>query len=375
MMTRHQSNRFEEERLNLRRLKAVVDPRYLVDSLGFKVDRETSKEIRGECKVHGGDNKTAFRFNKETKTWVCFTHKCHEVNGYDIIGLIQSAMGYNFLDAVRYLGDLVGDVGDLAHKALDYERRREREDFINRYKPKKVSDAIVTEECLRQFKPFRSNHFLEDGFSNKTLNYFEVAGGYKDGYGYIRDIIPIRDVDNDLAGYHLRDVRIDVDDDYKYIHSRGFDKENVLYNLNKAKEYGKIMPLIVVEGEKSVWRCFDYGIYNVVACMGSSLTHGQANLLRSYALKGVIIMLDSDESGMRGTVNAVNELKKDMDVLPIFITEIEDDGKGLGPADLPKEVVCEYLGLESEVKDARRELCEIEGKDNEHKRENGGGTQ
>ena len=347
MMMTHQS-KFEDEKLNLRRLKSIVDPRYLVESLGFKIDRETSKEIRGECKIHGGDNKTAFRFNKETRTWVCFTRKCHELNGYDIIGLIQSAMGYNFLDAVRYLKDLVGDVSDLEQKYIEYERRREREEFINKFKPKTVSDSIVTEESLRQFKPFRSNHFNNDGFSNKTLDYFEVAGGYKDGYGYIRDIIPIRGVDGALEGYHLRDVRIDVDDDYKYIHSRGFDKENVLYNLNNAKEYAKTEPLIVVEGEKSVWRMWDYGIPNVVACMGSSITAGQVNLLRSHALNGVIIMLDSDEAGMMGTVKVFNELKDEMCIIPIYITEVGDDGKGLGPADLPKEVVYDYLG-KSEV--------------------------
>jgi len=364
MMMKHQSNKFEEERLNLRRLKTVVDPRYLVESLGFKVDRETSKEIRGECKIHGGDNKTAFRFNKDSRTWVCFTKKCHEVHGYDIVGLIKAALGLDFLGAIKYLQDLVGDVGDLSLKALEYEMRREKEDFINRYKQKTVSDSIVTEECLRQFKPFRSNYFLNEGFTNKTLNHFEVAGGFKDSYGCIRDIIPIRDVDGDLAGYHLRDIRPDADEDYKYIHSTGFDKENVLYNLHKAKEYGKTMPLIIVEGEKSVWKMYDYGIYNVVACMGSSITHGQANLLRSYALNGIIIMLDSDESGILGTVKAHTELKNSMDVLPIFITEIGEDGKGLGPADLSKEVVYEYLGLEREVKNAGRKFRETEGQDN-----------
>lgn len=363
-MTKHQS-KFEEDKINLRRLKSVVDPRYLVESLGFKVDRETSKEIRCECKIHGGDNKTAFRFNKETKTWVCFTKKCHEIYGYDVIGLIKGAMGLDFMSAVKYLKDLVGDVGDLSLKALEYDMRREREEFINRYKTPGVSDAIVTEECLRQFKPFRSNHFLDGGFPKETLDYFEVAGGFKDGYGYQRDIIPIRDVKGALVGYHLRDIRTDVTDDYKYIHSRGFDKENVLYNLDKAKDYGKSMPLIVVEGEKSVWKMYDYEIYNVVACMGNSITKGQANLLRTYALKGVIVMLDSDESGIRGNVNAHMELKNDMDVITIFITEVGEDSKGFGPADLPKEIVYRYLGLESEVKNAGRKFCEAEGQNNE----------
>jgi len=357
-MMKHQS-RFEEDRLNLRRLKSVVEPRYLLENLGFKVDRETSKEIRCECKIHGGDNKTAFRFNKETRTWVCFTRKCHEIYGYDIIGLIQAALGYDFLGAVNYLKDLVGDVENLSLKALEYEMRREREEFISRYKTDKVSDSIVTEECLRQFKPFRSNHFLNDGFSKKTLDYFEIAGGFKDGYGYIRDIIPIRDAKGELVGYHLRDIRIDVSDDYKYIHSKGFDKEHVLYNLDKTKDFGKTMPLIVVEGEKSVWRMWDYGIPNVVACMGNNITKGQANLLRSYALNGIILMLDSDEAGMRGTINACEELKNDMEVIPIYITETEENGKGLGPADLSKEIVYEYLGME--VENAGREFCKIEG--------------
>lgn len=353
-------SKFEEYRINLRRLKSVVDPRYLVESLGFQVDRETSREIRGECKIHGGDNKTAFRFNKETKTWVCFTRRCHEVYGYDVIGLIQASLGLDFNSAVKYLKDIVGDVENLSLKALQYEMKREKEEFINRYKGKGVSDSIVTEEALKQFKPFRSNHFLEDGFSKETLNHFEVAGGFTDGYGYIRDIIPIRDAVGDLVGYHLRDVRTDATDDYKYIHSRGFDKEHVLYNLDKAKEYGKTMPLIIVEGEKSVWRCYDYGIYNVVACMGSNITEGQRNLLCSYALKGIIIILDSDESGVRGTVNACNALKTKIDVVPIFITEVGENGKGLGPADLSKEIVYNYIGLKSEVENAGREFRKTE---------------
>jgi hypothetical protein len=70
-------------------------------------------------------------------------------------------------------------------------------------------------------------------------------------------------------------------------------------------------------------------------------------------------MLDSDEAGMRGTINACEELKNDMEVIPIYITETEENGKGLGPADLSKEVVYEYLGME--VENAGREFCKIKG--------------
>jgi len=331
-------NQFNDFKTKLKQLKSIVEPRYLIESLGFEVDRETSKEIRAECKIHGGDNKTAFRFNKETRSWICFTGQCHEIHGSDIIGLIQATSNLDFMAAVNYLKDLVGDVGDLGFKALQYELKREKETFIDRYKKDEVGDSIVTEECLSQFKSFRSNYFLEDGFSKETLDYFEIAGGYTDKYGFIRDIIPIRDVDSKLVAYSLRDIRHDVSEDRKYILSTNFDKNNVLYNLNRAKEYGETTLIIVVEGFKSVWHLFSCGIPNVVACMGSRITPGQQNLLCSYALKGVVVMFDCDKAGIAGTVSAYKDLKDKIEVIPVFITQ-----DGLDPADLAPERIYNYL--------------------------------
>ena len=344
MMTTRESKR-EDFRTNLKHMKNVVEPRYLIESLGFKVDRETSREIRGTCLIHGGDNTTAFRFNKETKTWVCFTRRCHEMYGYDIIGLIRSVTNLDFMSAVNYLRDLVGDVGDLAFQSLQYELKREKEEFIRINRQPEVSDSIVTEECLAQFKEFRSNYFFDCGFSDETLDYFEVAGGHTDKDGIIRDIIPIRDADGVLAGYSLRDIRHNADYDRKYIHTYGFDKDHVLYNLHNAKVYGESMPLIVVEGQKSVWKMHEYGIYNVVACMGSKLTSGQCNLLCSYAIKGVIIMMDNDVAGVKGTFSAHEDLNKRISITPIFITEVKENGEGSDPSELPKEVILEYLEM------------------------------
>lgn len=343
-MTTTRYSRLDEYRTNLKNMKNVVDSRYLLESLGFEIDRETPREFRGECRIHGGDNKTAFRFNKETKTWKCFTRHCDEIYGTDIIALIQAKMGVDFVGAVKYLRDLVGDLDDLGFKSLQYKMKREKEEFEGRYGKHEVSDSIVTEECLRQFKAFRSSHFLLDGFSNELLDYFEVAGGYTDKHGFIRDVIPIRDVDGKLVAYSFRDIRHDVSDDRKYILSTGFNKDKVLYNLHKAKEHSETKPIIVVEGFKSVWKLYSYGIPNVVACMGSQLTPGQCNLLLSYALKGVITMFDNDAPGIKGTAHAFSELSDKLPITPIFITEVGEDEKGLDPSDLSKEVIYNYLG-------------------------------
>lgn len=339
MMNSYKDN--QEFRYKLDRLKESVDPRYLVESLGFNVVRETAKELRGTCAIHGGDNKTAFRFNKVTRSWICFSHRCHEIWGSDIIGLIKAAMDTDFISAVKYLESLVGDISDSNY--IEYKRKKEREEFIRSKRNNHPRSNIVTEEHLKRFRPFRSRYFLDKGFSKETLDFFEIGGGYTDGKGYIRDVIPIRNNEGFLVGYGMRDIRDFTDYDNKYIHSLNFDKDSVLYNLHNAKHHVKDKPLIIVEGYKSVWRLWEYGIRNVVAVMGSTLCPGQVNLLYMYAINNIVIMFDNDGPGVEGCLKACEELKSKLNIIPVFITDVDENGKGLDPSDLSKDVVYNYL--------------------------------
>jgi 5S rRNA maturation endonuclease (ribonuclease M5) len=322
-------------------LKNSIEPHYLLESLGIEVDRETPKEIRSACYIHGGDNKTAFRFNKETKTWVCFTHKCHDIHGNDIIGLIKAVTGRDFMAAVKHLQYLVGDVSEVDY--IESKRRREIDEFVKSYDIVEMKPKSVCQTSLDKFKILRSNYFLKEGFSKETLDHFEIAGGWQDKHGLIRDIIPIRNYTGELVAYSLRDTREGVPDDFKYILTPGFDKDNCLYNLDKAQYYVDELPLIVVEGFKSVWRLYDYGIKNVVAVMGSGITEGQQFLLCAHAFKGAVIFFDNDFAGVSGTTKALNDLHNRVEVSPVFIQEVDENGKGLDPADLTKEQVYEYL--------------------------------
>ena len=325
-------------------LKATVDYAYLVQSLGFEIDRDGTKELRGPCIIHGGDNRTAFRFNKERGTWVCFTNKCNEVHGGDVIGLIQSVRRIGFMDAVEYLEDLVGDTGDYTENYTKYKMNKQTDELLKLYRHTEEIPAMVNDKSLAQFKSFRSKRFLKDGFKKETLDYFDIAGGYTDSHSVVRDIIPIRNVFDELVAYSLRDIRDNADTDFKYLLTPGFDKDHVLYNLNKAKDYCSDKPLIVVEGFKSVWKLYEYGIKNVVAVMGSGVTRGQQMLLSSYAANGVVLLLDGDLAGIKGTTKAYQGLKGNVFPLtPIFILDVDADGNSLDPADLSKDVIYNYL--------------------------------
>ena len=337
-MQKMQSNRDERWtnfKVKLDYLKDMVDPRYLVESLGIIVTRETAKELRGNCAVHGGDNPTSFRFNKDLKTWVCFSHKCHDVFGNDIIGLIRGMQKVDFMSAVNYLSNMVGDF-DSAIEGLKYRREKEQKEFVSYTKTEPYIHPKVSEERLLKYMGHRSTLFVKDGFSHATLDYFEIGGGYQTNDSLTRDVIAIRDIDSKLVAYSLRDIRPDADYESKYWITPGFDKDRVLYNLHRVVPIDG--PLIVVEGFKSVWRLHDYGIHNVVAAMGSKITHGQQKLLFSNALYGAIIFFDCDVAGVEGAMAAYEALRYRMDVWPIFITE-----EGLDPADLDRETAYSYL--------------------------------
>jgi hypothetical protein len=338
----YKEKRWEDFKDKLDYLKTSIDPRYLLENLGITIDHETYKEIRCSCPVHKGDNKTAFRFNKDTRTWVCFTHKCHESHGNDIIGLIKAITGKDFIGSVDYLKFLMGDTNEIDY--VESKRKREISTFIQSYDTVVLKHKSVNENSLNRFKTLRTGYFTRKGYKNSTLDYFEIGGGWVDSQDVAREIIPIRDHHGTLVAYSLRDIRDNnSDDDFKYILTPGFDKQNCLYNLNKAQKYGDTLPIIVVEGFKSVWRLYEYGIKNVVATIGAGITEGQQLLLCRYALKGIVMMSDNDKAGVDATIKACSALNGKLDIRPVFIQEVDGNGKGLDPSDLTQQQVYEYL--------------------------------
>jgi DNA primase len=327
----------EEATENLKLLKLSVDVRYLIESLGFTVSKDSAKELRAPCIIHGGDNKSAFRMNKDKRSWVCFTHGCHEEHGSDIISLIKASLNIDFKEALSFLENLVGDVSSYKKRLVEDKFKRDREKFIKEYRGVTL-ESCVSENNLQKYKPFRSDRFIKDGFDKQTLDYFEIAGGYVDTYKLQRDIIPIRDDSGTLVAYSLRDIRDNPpDDDFKYLLTRGFDKDHVLYNLHNVVPFVTKFPVIVVEGFKSVWKLYEQGIYNVVAIMGKTLLQGQARLLKAYASSGVLLMLDADKAGRKGIQNALDNYPE-LNITPIYILE-----EGADPSCLTTEQNYRYL--------------------------------
>ena len=332
----------EEFRYRLNLLKEAIDADTLLQHLGFQITKSTPREVRAACKVHGGDNKTAFRMNKETKNWICFSHSCHEDIGYDVISLVMKILNLNFAEAVKYLENLTGVNVYNNGGYVEFKRLKECKEFVDHVDNRQIPPAYVTETYLNSFKRFRSKFFEKEengGFPSEVLDEFEIGGGYVDKYGFQRDVIPIRNKEGELSAYSCRDITGEADEDYKYLLTEGFEKDGVLYNLHRAKEYmGESRTIIVVEGFKSVWKLYVAGYKNAVACMGSSITEGQHNLLYSTAFN-VVLLLDGDEAGIKGTLRSIKEMTGKIDFRPLFLPDAKRD-----PADHSIEELREIIG-------------------------------
>lgn len=338
----HQSSNSISERVA--RLKFSLDPEYILNHLGFSITKKTSKELRCACKIHGGSNASSFRVNLESKTWYCYSSRCHETYGNDFIALYRAVNSCSFMTALEELERLVGTTNISSAQFITFKQKQEQNAFVAQSNTETFIPSYVTEAKLKLFKPLRSNLFVGDGFTKETLDEFEVAGGFVDEDSIIRDIIPIRNDKGVLVAYSLRDTRKNVVYERKYKLTPGFNKDHVLYNLHRCKDILKSRPVIVVEGFKSVWKLHSLGITNVVACMGSALTPGQASLLFTYANK-VVLFLDNDMAGAIGLGSSFRLLKNKIDVVAEWITEVDPiTNKGLDPAELTDERLMYYVG-------------------------------
>ncbi|MGZ4811086.1 MAG: DNA primase, partial [Thermoanaerobaculia bacterium] len=119
-----------------------------------------------------------------------------------------------------------------------------------------------------------------------------------------RLIIPIHSETGALVGFGGRSLD---GTDPKYLNSpesEVFNKSRLLYNLHRSKDgMRKIDRAILVEGYFDAITIDHAGVPGVVASMGTSLTAGQASLMRRFTRK-VVIAYDGDEAGRNATLRA-----------------------------------------------------------------------
>ncbi len=268
----------------------------------------------GICPVHGGDNNTALLINDKEEfsgTWRCWTHQCHEHFGGNMVSFIRGLLSHekynwtnigdkeeSFQDTVQFIYKFLS----LEPKETNFyiKENKEKNDFINYTSilNNKVEEngRINRIDIQHKFKN-PSQYYLERGYSEGVLRKYEVFDCWEKGKKmYARAVVPV--YDNDLKYYMGCTGRTILKEQTpKWLHSKGLQSGQKLYNLWYAKKYIKeSREIVLVESPGNVWRLNEAEIYNSVAMFGSSLSDNQKLLLDSTGALTIVVIADNDKA-------------------------------------------------------------------------------
>lgn len=203
------------------------------------------------------------------------------------------------------LYEVIDDASEAFHQALKWTPNAADEYLHNR----DVAQDIITKFGFG-FAPDSWDYILRrlgQKHGEKKLELVGLVMPRKEKSGYYdrfrnRLMIPIHSETGALVGFGGRSLD---GSDPKYLNSPEselFNKSRLLYNLHRSKDaMRRYDRAILVEGYFDAIAIDHAGVPGVVASMGTSLTSGQASLLRRFT-RNVVIAYDGDNAGRTATL-------------------------------------------------------------------------
>lgn len=207
--------------------------------------------------------------------------------------------------------EVLDDASEAFHQALEWG-----DNFAQKYlRDRRVSKEIVTRYGFG-YAPDAWDYILRrlgQKHGEKRLELTGLVTPRKEKTGYYdrfrnRLIIPIHSETGQVVGFGGRSLD---GSDPKYLNSPEselFNKSRLLYNLHRSKDaMRRYDRAILVEGYFDAIAIDHAGVPGVVASMGTSLTPGQASLMRRFT-KNVVVAYDGDNAGRAATLRAAQIL-------------------------------------------------------------------
>lgn len=287
------------------------------------------------CPFHH-EKTPSFAINREGKYYHCFG--CG-VSG-DVINFIAEYENVEFLEACKILADKVGykipEFNDdpvikknINEKDEIYKVLRDTAVFYNKNLSKESAKPAINYLAKRGFdgdlvtrfgigysadydslpKYLKLKNYTDDIILKSNVCGKNVEGKLYDALGG-RLIIPIINVQNKVIAFGGRVLeKSSVQNKYKNTaNSPVFIKNKNLFGINivnKLKQRENIDSLIMVEGYMDVIALNKAGFSNVVASMGTSLTTGQATLVKRFT-DVVYVAYDGDKAGQMATLRSLD---------------------------------------------------------------------
>ena len=273
---------------------------FVLEKIGCKLIKYHSSKNFYSAANYNGDNTGAVNVYN---TKYLLIHNWTRENEFDDVSDIISLTQYNkkcsFVDAVKYLHNILG----LELTPYKKEEKKEKpdplavfENAINRHRA--IVDVAeihaIKEEAINDYVPLLYIDWLREGIMPWAAKKFGLAYSYK----YHRVVIPIRYwLDGTLVGFNQRTTVENYEElgIRKYFLTASYRKSLNLYGLwENREEIEDKKTVIICESEKSVLKRYSRNDGTCVALQGKKLSDEQRRIIIGLNVNEVIIALDND---------------------------------------------------------------------------------
>lgn len=226
--------------------------------------------------------------------------------GADAIGWLQDRQGLSFQEAVLELAQRCGISpveGDPQALQRWEQERRQRRDLLARRQRQRLQFHQALERQLVNGGP-AAELLRRRGLSPDTVRQWQL--GFADG----RLLIPLNDPSGQCLGFCGRAIAGQLP---KYRNSAGdllFQRNGLVFGLDRAA--GAIRRegmALLVEGPLDGIQLHQAGFCHAVACLGTSVSPLQLQLLRRHGMRHLLIGFDGDSAGRSATARLLEQLQ------------------------------------------------------------------
>ncbi|MDD2493876.1 MAG: CHC2 zinc finger domain-containing protein, partial [Tissierellia bacterium] len=150
------------------KINKYLDINKLLNHYKFNHIKQNGKMIRACCKIHDGNNPTAFVIDSETSLWYCHTNNC---GGGDVYDLVEKMENISFKNAVHWLASFFNvDISkcNVIERKNDYLSELNKWIKMMRNQKKIELKKFNIKEEIRLVTKFRN-------FKLETLQYFNLG--------------------------------------------------------------------------------------------------------------------------------------------------------------------------------------------------------
>lgn len=324
--------------------------RTLFSDIAGQREGRAGREVTATCPFCGKEKH--FSYSLVKPVWQCLVCK-EQGNWYQYL---EKRRGLDFRTALQELARAAGvEVPEYDQKL--YERRQKRISVLEeacRYlkgqlqtpegrpvldylRGRGYSDQDIEAMELGAYvsRPELLRHLQAKGFSREDLQDVDglLYGKDKDGKPYeidylARDFplsVPIHGLTGQAIGVAFRTLEPDRKDKYRYAGGEGVQKSGLIglsWSIHSPK---KILVEGVIDGHYVSHKAAEAGSREPIIALGTNgISDEQIEALKSTKTEELILALDSDENGFKGTAAIIDKLRLQAPKIRLYVAPLED---------------------------------------------------